>query len=243
MLAAAVVVVVLASPEPAAACECVMSTAARDFAGADAVYVAVAGPKKNRGHGWTQRVQIVETLKGASRRVFVWRRRGPSPCDPFFKSGETTILFATKGELDLCAGNHGIDSRRDDLAAIMRLAASPARRTRPTSRALLAAIEAGTAGYRHKRKRIEVRVGDGSLASSRRLGPTAIEIVQHEADNQIVIDDIAAAGKLTAVHGRYEREGLSFTILLAERSGHRTLKSGKHVPLAPRVIKAWQAEK
>lgn len=238
-LAAAVI-----SPPSADACSCVARAATDHFHQADAVYVAVAGPKKKAGKaGWTQRFRVFETLKGAPRRQFVWTRLGPSPCDPEYKTGEAAVLFASKGDLFLCSGNIGIDALRGDLTALLRAAASPARRTRPTLRALARAVTAATRGYRHGRVRIGVRVGDPALTGSRRVGPTLLEMTQREDNKQIVIDDIAAAGRVTAVFGHYDVEGLRFVALVSEVRGHRTLKSGKHVPLAPRVLKVWQIER
>jgi len=243
-LAVVAVSAIAITPGDAEACSCAGIGVGGHFAAADAVYVARAFQNMKVGKRWIQSFRVFETLKGKARRNFQWNRPAVlSPCHVEFKAGASAILFVDKsGDLHFCSGNFGLAGLRDgDFTQLLALAAHN-RATAPQTRTVVDAVARGTKGFRHKRQRIEVRTGGKIASGNHQVGGTQLAFVQRQGNNQVVLREIVRAGNVTAVVGRYEREGLTFVVVMVQPRGHRTLKSGKHLPLKPIVFHVRQIE-
>ncbi|MBT8492233.1 MAG: hypothetical protein KJO07_04165 [Deltaproteobacteria bacterium] len=237
--------IVMWAAAPAQACSCVPASAKLYETGADSIYVAQSVRFQSSKSGKSvHEFKVLDTLKGKPRARFVasWQL---SPCPPEHerKPGAGALLFVNKGQLSsICSGNFYLEAHRKILFELLRRVGG--KKTVPSNKALTEAIRAGTHGYRHSRPRIGV-VFPGSKLGARMGTAGASELVFGKAgQNQVVIDEWITAGKTIAVRGHYDREGLSFTVLLTRGTGHRHGKRKAGKPRLPTftVIHVWQTE-
>lgn len=212
VLVVSVVVAVLAArASDAAACSCTDTPLADHAKAATQVLLVRAGAPVRRGTALEQTFTVLATLKGTATKTFVLDRKTPPPCASSYADGEVAILFASGGELSPCNGNVPMASQIDQLVEI--LDATGAKRSDAKAPAIEAALRSALAPYTHDRPRIPV--AHAPLAKTTwTLGKSSLVVGAKGSKDAIVITRATAAGTLSLVTGRYDREGVRFTVLL-----------------------------
>lgn len=213
VLVAFVFVAVLAArASDATACSCTDTPLADHAKAATQVLLVRAGAPVRRGAALEQTFTVLATLKGTATKTFVLDRKTPPPCASSYADGEVAILFASGGgELSPCNGNVPMASQIEQLLEI--LDATGAKRSDAKAPAIEAALRSALAPYTHDRPRIPV--AHAPLAKTTwTVGKSSLVVGAKGSKDAIVITRAIAAGTLSLVTGRYDREGVWFTVLL-----------------------------
>ncbi len=212
--------------QAAEACTCEERGPDKLVAGAEQVLVARTGATTKGKRGYETRFSVLGAIKGEATASYVWRHEDRSPlCGPSYAAGEVVLLFINKSSLALCAGNYGLTSQARDIPAYLKAAGTKS--TTASHKAMESALKHSLTSYLHKRHRILAHFPSltGKLI---RIQGSTIRFKKNLSAKQraagILISDAVRFGSLVVVSGRYNREGVSFHVLLQEtKSGFSLL--------------------
>jgi hypothetical protein len=203
------------APDPAAACSCKQQPPSAYLKQADVVFLGRAGKVIEKSGKRLQPFTVLLPIKGVPGKTFTQvRPKVRPPCDRSYTPGEVAVVFAHKGNIDLCAGNFPMEAQLPHLdtylgggkkAAAVDLAA------------LRFALETMLRPYLHDRPRVPVAYAP--LAGKKlRIGKTTLPVVRKRGGKSMIhVSRAVSAGDVRLVSGSYGTEGFWFDLLLLKR--------------------------
>lgn len=212
-LLAALLLAAFLPARPAAGCQCVVSSPHAQVEAADIVVVGRAGKELTRDTSVVQPIAVLHALKGKPGPVLTLRRRAEAltPCDRLFAEHEVALVFATKGAVGSCAGNHPLQVQSRHLAEYFAASASP---SGASSRAAVElALARVAAPILVGRERVDVTLP--RLAGKVfRIGKTRLRFIKPRTSTGVVIDHAVASGPVHFIAGTLLREGRTFRVVV-----------------------------
>ena len=203
----------LAVPEVAAACSCVLRKPAEYMDAADKVFVGMAFEAEEKGEDLVQHFQVFTVLKGDLGRTFTLRRPSKklSTCDNVYRSREVALVLVRKGAVSVCDGNYALSVQLPSLAAYVKH--SKVKTDVPELAELAKAFRATLKPYLHKRKEVWVRHPplDGKDVD---IHGTTFHFVADRAKPDVRIDAAFSAGLIHFVDAYFVPEGVRSRVLM-----------------------------
>jgi hypothetical protein len=204
----------------AARASCAQHTAKQYVDEAELVFLGRAGPLKIKGKRSYQPMRVLHVLKGKPGKVFVRVRMAgvQMPNDRLYKVGEVALIFANKGEVDLCSGNFPLGGQMERMAAYLKLGRGKA--GTPDAAAVQRVVKELLLPYLHDRKQIPITFG--KLAGKRFVqGKSSLFFVKARRKDAIEITQAVRRGRVQLIEGVYHLEGFVFRALLLSGEGKR----------------------
>ncbi len=202
----------LAAPQPARACTCLAKTAADQVKVADRILLVRADEPVVRERAYSQRLQVLGTLKGRSSREFLLERPdGGDFCDRTFAAGEVALAFVVDGRIRICDGNYALPVQLQNLGDVLR--ALRGKPKTPSVSALEAALTATLPPYLGARDHLAV-AWPARAKERITIGALAATIIAGEAPDGVTITDAVARGPLHLLRGRLSPENVEFLALV-----------------------------
>lgn len=203
------------APEPATACSCKQQPPSAYLKQADVVFLGRAGKSIEKGGKKIQPFTVLHAIKGAPGKTFTQVRPAVKPpCDRSYTPGEVAVVFAHKGNIDLCSGNFPMEAQIPHLDTYL----GGGKKTAAIDLAALRfALETMLRPYLHDRPKVPVvyaPLGGRQL----RIGKTTLPVVRKRAGKSMIhISRAVSAGDVRLVSGSYGTEGFWFDLLLLKR--------------------------
>jgi hypothetical protein len=207
-----VLLALLAIPTDADACSCVERSFAEHAKNAKQVMLARAGKPAKTGDALKQTFTVLATFKGTATKQFLFDRPATPPCASSYADGEVAILFTSAGDLDPCHGNWPLGSQVSDLGKI--LDATGTKRVAVKEPAVEAALREALGKYTHDRPQIWIRNALFDKTSFQ-IGTSKLVYTKKKAHKgEVRILNAFGTDSVVLVEGKYDLEGIRFTVLL-----------------------------